>query len=40
MVDCGEPEKIIKVSEKMDKSYTYKGFSSYILFFIQRISSG
>ena len=30
---------MIKISEKMDKSDTYKGFSSDISFFIQRISS-
>ena len=27
MVDCGESDKMIKMSGKMDKSDTYKGFS-------------
>ena len=40
MVDCGEYDKKIKISGKMDKSDTYKGFcSSDISFFIPRISS-
>ena len=38
MVDCGESD-MIKISEKVDKSDTYKEFSSHISFFIQRISS-
>ena len=29
MVECGESDKIIKISGKMDKSDTYKGFSSH-----------
>ena len=33
MVDCGESDKMIKKSGKMDKSDTYKGFSSTISFF-------
>ena len=40
MVDCGELDKIIKINGKMDKSDTYKGFSSSdISFFIPRVSS-
>ena len=35
MVDCDdESDKMMKISGKMDKSYTYKGFSSNISFFI------
>ena len=33
MVDFGESDKMIKISGKMDKSDTYKGFSSDISFF-------
>ena len=40
MVDYGESEKLIKISEKMDKSDTYKGFRrSDISFVIPKISS-
>ena len=40
MVDCGESDKMIKISGKMDKLDPYKGDSSVdISFFIQRISS-
>ena len=35
MVDFGESVKMIKANRKMDKSNTYNGFSSNILFFIQ-----
>ena len=35
MVDFGESDKMIKISGKMDKSGTYKGFRSNISFFIQ-----
>ena len=35
MVDFDEFDKMIKISGKMDKSKTYKGFSRNIAFFIQ-----
>ena len=35
MVDFCESDKIIKISGKVDKSNTYKGFSGNISFFIQ-----
>ena len=35
MVDLSESDKMIKISGKMDKSDTYKGFTSDISFFIQ-----
>ena len=28
MVDCGESDEMMKINGKMDKSETYKGFSS------------
>ena len=34
MVDLGESDKMIKISGKIDKSNTYNGFRSNILFFI------
>ena len=38
MVNCSESDKMMKISGKVDKSDTYKGFnSSDISFFIQRI---
>ena len=37
IVDCGESDKVIKISGKMDKSDSYKGFSCDILFLIQII---
>ena len=38
MVDFGESDKMIKISEKMDKSDIYKEFSSSdISFFIQNL---
>ena len=40
IVDCGKSDKMIKIRGKMDKSDTYKGFSSSdISFLILRISS-
>ena len=39
MEDFGESDKMIKIIGKMDKSDTYKRFSSNISFFIPRISS-
>ena len=40
MVDCSESDKMIKISVKMDKSDTYKGFnSSDISFLFPSISS-
>ena len=35
MVDHDESDKIMKISEKVDKSDTYKGFSSDISLLIQ-----
>ena len=35
MVDGGDSDKMMKISGKMDKSDTCKGFSSNISFFIQ-----
>ena len=35
-VDFGESDRMIKISEKEDKSDIYNGFSSDILFFIYR----
>ena len=35
MVECSESNKMMKMSKKLDKSDTYKGFSSNISFFIQ-----
>ena len=37
MVNFGESDQMIKISEKMEKSDTYKWFSSHILFFFQRL---
>ena len=37
MLDWGESDKMMKISEKMDKSNTYKRFCSDISFFIKRI---
>ena len=37
MIDCDESDKMTKISGKMDKSDTHKGYSSDISFFIQRI---
>ena len=37
MAYCNESDKMIKRSGKIDKSDTYKGFSSDISFFIQII---
>ena len=34
MVDFGEFDKMMKISEKVDKLNTYNGFSSNILFFL------
>ena len=34
MVECGESDKMIKISGKMHKSDTYKGFRTDISFFI------
>ena len=34
MVDCGESDKMVKISGKMDKSDTYKGLISDISYFI------
>ena len=40
MIDCDESGKMVKISGKMDRSGTYKGFSCRdISFFITRISS-
>ena len=39
MVDFGESDKMIKISEKVDKSNTYNGFSDNISFFIHRRTS-
>ena len=33
MVDCGESDKMMKISGKLDKTDTYKGFISSISFF-------
>ena len=33
MIDFGESDKMIKISGKVDKSNTYKGFSGDISFF-------
>ena len=38
MVEFGESGKMIRISEKMDKSDTYKEFNSDISFFIQSYS--
>ena len=39
MIDCGEPYKMIKISRKMYKSNTYKGFVVVIFHsFIPRTS--
>ena len=37
MVDFGKSDETIKISRKVDKSNTYKGFSSNILFFIKEL---
>ena len=34
MIDCGESDEMMKISEKVAKSDTYKGFSNNISFFI------
>ena len=39
MVNFGESDKMIKVSRKVDKANTYKGFSANISFFINRRTS-
>ena len=39
MVDCGESDKMIKISEKVDTSNTCNGFSSNILFTTKPIVS-
>ena len=39
MVDFGEPEKMIKMSGKVNKRYTYNGFSGNISFIIHRRTS-
>ena len=39
MVDFGTSDKMIKVSEKVDKSNTYNGFSVNSSFFINRRTS-
>ena len=35
MVDFGKSDKMIKINGKVDKSNSYNGFGSNILFFIQ-----
>ena len=35
MVDFGKSDKMVKICGKVDKSNTYNGFRSNILFFIQ-----
>ena len=39
MIDFGESDKMIRISEKVEKSNTYNVFSSNISFFIHKTSS-